>query len=235
VRRCALPDGSVQWFQVAFRDDRLAAPDTREVAVHRIASEFAIAVSVTAIMAAVVLFLGTAAPQTLADQGRADRGACVEAPLSEVSESGVGGIALLCIDRDGVRPVVQVRGLQESETYTAWLAYFDRPSACFHSPCGLVDLRGADPVGVLTRIDGAIAPPTRHLELRAVFRDLKMTPGSQVSLLILRQGPGSEADGRTRARQLLTPRMFDLGAPMAGALADRARGQLHAQAIVTTE
>jgi hypothetical protein len=29
--------------------------------------------------------------------------------------------------------------------------------------------------------------------------------------------------------------MFDLGAPMAGALTDRVRGQLHAQAVLTIE
>ena len=206
--------------------------------MHRVAAEIVLALATAAVMVGFVLVLGTALAQPLVQPGDWTAGetrGCLEAPLAAVSESGVEGAVRLCVDREGARPVLQVRGLQEGEAYTAWLAYFDRPSACFHNPCGFLDLRGDDPVGVLGRIDGAVASSTRQLELRADFRDLKVSPGSQVSLLILSQRAGNETDGRTRARQLLTPRMFDLGAPMAGALADRVRGQLHAQAIITIQ
>ena len=206
--------------------------------MHRITTEMTTIVAATVIMAVLVLFLGTAVAQPLAQPGdrmQGDARGCIEAPLSAVSESGLEGTAWLCVNSESVRPALQVRGLQEGEVYTAWLAYFDRPSACFHTPCAFVDLHGDDPVGVLGRVGGGVAPAARQPELNAELRDLKLSMGSQVSLLIVSQGAGHETDGRTRARQLLTPRMFDLGAPMAGAFADRARGQLHAQAILTIE
>jgi len=201
-----------------------------------VAAEIVLTVTTTTVMAAFALVLGTALAQPLVQPGewtRGDTHVCFESPLTATSESGVEGVAHLCIDREGVRPALQVHGLQTGEMYTAWLAYFDRPSTCFHTPCGFVDLKGEDPIGVLGRVDGAIAPPMRHLDLQTVFRDLKLSTGAQVSLLVLSQGATSEADGRAHARQMLTPRMFDLGAPMAGTLADPSRGQLHAQAILT--
>jgi hypothetical protein len=101
------------------------------------------------------------------------------------------------------------------------------------TPCGLIDLRGDDPVGVLGRVDGAIAPSTRNLDLQATLRDLHPSAGAQITLLVLSHGAASEADGRAHARQLLTPQMFELGAPLAGTVSERARGWLHAQAIFT--
>ena len=203
-----------------------------------VAAEIVLVVATTAVMAGFVLVLGTALAQPLVQPGDWAAGetrACLEAPLTTVSESGVEGSAWLCVDREGVRPVLQVHGLREGDAYTAWLAYFDRPSTCFHTPCGLLDLRGDDPVGVIGRIDGATTPASRHLDLRSEFCRLRVSTGAQVTLLVVHHGAEDEGDGRARARQLLTPQMFDLGAPMAGALAGRARGQLHAQAIVTIE
>jgi hypothetical protein len=205
--------------------------------MHRIAAETLIAVTSTAVMAAMVLFLGSVSAQPLTPgvSGPLTAPTCLDAPFTQVSESGVEGTAGLCSDSDGVRAALWVHGLREGEAYTAWLAYFDRPSACSHGPCGFIDLRGDDPPGVLGRIDGAFAPSSGELELRAAFRDLRLTSDAQVTLLVLSHGAGNEADGRTRARQLLTPQMLELGAPMGNALADRGRGWLHAQAIFTIE
>lgn len=203
-----------------------------------VAAEMLLAITTTAIMAALVLLLGPTLAQPLASSDNVaavDTRQCLDAPLTPISESGVEGAARLCIDRETVRPTLLARGLQEGAVYTAWLAYFDRPSACFHTPCGFLDLRGDDPIGVLGRIDGAVVSRSREVELRATFRDFQVSSGAQVTLLILSQGAVSETDSRSRARQLLTPRMFDLGAPLAGALADPARGQLHAQVIFALE
>ena len=201
-----------------------------------VAAEVALAVATTAVIVGFVLLLGSALVQPVMqpdDWTTAETRGCLEAPLTAVSESGVEGAARLCVGRQGIRPALQITGLQEGEAYTAWLAYFDQPSVCFLTQCGFIDLRGDDPVGVLGRVGGAIAPSTRELDLRADLRDLHPSRGSQITLVVLSHGIGSEADGRARARQLLTPQMFDLGAPMAGAFSDRSRGWLHAQATFT--
>lgn len=204
--------------------------------MRHVAAELLTTVTSTTIMTAIVLCLGTVIARPLVQEGdwpMQQARECVEAPVRAMSESGVEGVARLCTEGGGVQPTLKIRGLQEGEAYTAWLAYFDRPSTCFLTPCGFMDLRGDDPVGVLGRVSGAIAPEARELELRADLRDLHPSRGSQITLVVLSHGIGSEADGRARARQLLTPQMFDLGAPMAGAFSDRSRGWLHAQATFT--
>lgn len=203
--------------------------------MHRVATEVVIAVASATVMASVVLLLvGVSAHPLIApdDWPLQEPRECVETPVTSVSNSGVEGSVRLCIDRNGVQPVLRIHNLQEGEAYTAWLAYFDRPSLCFAESCNFIDLRGDDPVGVLSRVSGAIAPPARDLELRGDFRGFLPSPGSQVTLLLVSHGSINQNDGRARARQLLTPQMFDLGAPMAGALGDRTRGLLHAQATI---
>jgi hypothetical protein len=209
-------------------------PRPRRSPVRRLAAELLVSATATAVMVALVLVVGTAVAQPAAqgvDGSEGDRRGCLDAPLAAISDSGVEGDARLCVDRDGVRSMLRLGRLTPGEVYAAWLVYFDDPSGCFHRPCALIDLRGDDPVGVLGRIDGAIAPPTRALELSAHLRDLHPSRGAQITLLLVNHGGESEADGRARARQLLTPRMPELGAPIAGANADRGRGSLHAQAI----
>jgi hypothetical protein len=206
--------------------------------MHHLAAELLTTVTPAIVIAALVLCLGNVMARPLASQGdgpQQDARRCVEAPLRSMAESSVDGMARLCTDEGRVRPTLKVRGLQEGEAYTAWLAYFDRPSACFLSQCGFIDLYGDDPVGVLGRVSGAIAPPTRELELRADLHDLRPSMGAQVTLLVLGHGVGSATDGRARARQLLTPQMVELGSPSAGTLKDTVRGWLQAQAIFTIE
>ena len=149
--------------------------------------------------------------------------------------SGIEGTAQLCIDPSSVQPILHIRGLRSGEVYTAWLAYFDRPSACFHIPCGFHDLQGDDPPGGARPNRWRVAPESEDLELQANPRGLHPSTGAHVTLMVLSHGVRSELDGRTRARQLLTPQMFELGAPMAGALRERTRGWLHAQVGFTLE
>jgi hypothetical protein len=126
---------------------------------------------------------------------------------------------------------LQAGGLTPGDAYTAWIAYFDRPAACAQDPCGLVDLRGPDPAGVLGRIGGGVPTHTRTLTLGAELHDLVLVPGTQVSLLLLNHGPASLVDGRARARQLLTTEMPDLGGPAFGTPNDGRRAFPHAQAV----
>ena len=206
--------------------------------MHRLAAELLITVAPATVIAFLVLCLGSVMARPLASWGdgpQQDAQRCVEAPFRSMAESSVDGVARLCTDEGGVHPTLKVRGLQEGEAYTAWLAYFDRPSACFLGQCGFIDLYGDDPVGVLGRVSGAIAPPTRELELRADLYDLRPSMGAQVTLLVLGHGVVSATDGRARARQLLTPQMVELGSPSAGTLKDTVRGWLKAQAIFTIE
>lgn len=206
--------------------------------MHRVATEAAVVVSATTVMAALVLLLGTAL--SLAATQAENRtvvapSGCIESAVTPLADSGVTGMAWLCHDRGHLQPVIQVRGLHEGDVYTAWLAYFERPAACFHTPCGFIDLRGSEPVGVLGRMDGAIAGAGRDLDLRGALRDLHLSPGAQVTLVVLNHGVGNDLSGQARARQILTPQMFDLGAPLAGPIGDPIRSQLHAQAIFTIE
>jgi hypothetical protein len=186
---------------------------------------------VGAMMAAAHAALAQQSPSTVEGPDRAMAG-CVDAPAIALSASNVHGGGGLCLDDVAVHPAVRVGGLTSGDVYTAWLGYFDRPSACAQSPCGMVDLRGDDPPGVLVRIGGGVARDDGELELRSTLPDLRLVAGGQVTLLLLHHGPVIEADSRSRARQLLTPQRPDLGGPMAGAAADGAKAWPHAQVVL---
>jgi hypothetical protein len=111
-------------------------------------------------------------------------------------------------------------GLRAGEVYTAWLAYFEHPSVCLHTPCDMIDLLGDDPVGVLARVDGGIGPNARTMNLQAHLRDLDLARGSQISVMLLGHGMIAKENGRARARQLLSLQTPELGAPLAGTIAD---------------
>src|SRR5262245_22868795 len=118
--------------------------------MHHLAAELLTTITPATVIAALVLCLGSVMARPLASQGDGPQQVatrCVEAPLRSIAESSVDGMARLCTDEGGVRPLLKVRGLQEGEAYTAWLAYFDRPSACFLGQCGFIDLYGDDPAG----------------------------------------------------------------------------------------
>jgi len=201
---------------------------------HRLAELLVvIAANAGIVVALFAVNLALAQPSYQAASRPSSAGAgCVDAPAAALSASNVSGGGGVCLDDGGVHPALRVSGLSPGEVYTAWLGYFDRPSACAQSPCGVVDLRGDAPPGVLVRIGGGVAREDGELELRSDLADLRLAAGAQVTLLLLNHGPAIDADHRARARQLLTPQRPDLGAPMGGAAADGARGWPHAQVIL---
>ena len=147
---------------------------------------------------------------------------CHNAPVHTLAVSTVEGHAQLCVGKAGVRPAVQLGGLRSGEVYTAWLAYFERPAACLTRPCQLIDLLGDNPLGVLGRIDGAVAS-AHELHLQAEIRDLRVAGGAEVILLIFGHGGANAESGRALARQLLSLQTPEFGVPLAGAIADGGR------------
>lgn len=119
--------------------------------------------------------------------------------------------------------------------YSAWLAYFDRPAACKTRPCGLPDLAGRDPPGVVARLDGAVAGMDRALQFAAEFRGLRLSPGSQLSVLVYDHGPAIDRDIHYRARQLLSRGLRSVAYPAAGPPGDWNAGELVAGAVFTYE
>jgi hypothetical protein len=204
--------------------------------MHRFVTDLLVTTTASAVMLAAVLLAGTALVQPVPPPAAwtdDDAGTCHDVPVAALAASAVEGRGRLCLDHGVVRLVLQVGGLTPGDAYTAWLAYFDRPDGCAQTPCGLVDLRGDDPAGVLGRVGGGVPNHTRMLELRAELRDLLIAPGAQVSLLLLNHGPASIVDARARARQVLTAEMPDLDGPGLGAAGDGRKAFPHALAVFT--
>jgi hypothetical protein len=204
--------------------------------MHRFGLDLLATVTASTIMLAGVLLAGTAIAQPAprpAAWPADDAGACQELTVTALAASSVEGRARLCLDDGALRPTLQVHGLTPGHAYTAWLAYYDQPATCAQAPCGLIDLRGENPPGVLGRVGGGVPTAPGTLDLRTELSDLVLAPGAQVSLLLLHHGPASMVDARMRARQILTAEIPDLGGPAFGAVEDGRRAFLHAQAIFT--
>jgi hypothetical protein len=185
------------------------------------------ALSLAAAVTAVAL---SAAP--LAAQGRGDE-TCLDAPVTQLTSSPIGGTARLCAGGAGVHADVSAEQLAAGEAYTIWFVYFDRPAACAAQPCAGGDALGDDPVAVFSRMDGVVADGAGAARFSGDFRDLRLSPGSLVWLLVFGHGPANIEDNRARARQLLTPQSPRLGAPAAGAPADGEIGAGVARAVFT--
>lgn len=145
------------------------------------------------------------------------------------ANSGIHGKAVLCPITDGIRLALGAENLTAGDVYTAWFAYFDRASSCHAAVCTVDDALGDNPTGVITRLDGGVVQ-TRSGLFRADLRDLRLSLGSQVVLILVAHGPASTGDNRFLARQLLTLQSPRLGAPVAGALTDGETGSIHAYA-----
>ncbi len=156
-------------------------------------------------------------------------GACRGVSVVEHAGARMVGKASLCEDVDGLHAAMEVDVLVAGDAYALWFAYFERASACAGPRCDLGDALGHDPVGVLARLDGAVATAGRG-QFRGLIRDLPPGIGSQTALLLIGHGRASAVHTRARARQLLTPRSPALGAPLGGATADGEAGRLVAQA-----
>lgn len=202
--------------------------------MHRFSAELFATVIASAVMLGGVLLASSAIsePATrLADGPDEASGQCQERAVTELAASTVEGWSRLCVDGTAVQTSVHVSGLTPGHVYTAWLAYFERPALCAQSPCGMVDLRGENPPGVLGRIGGGIPGATGVLDRRAELQSLVLTPGAQVSILLLHHGPANVTDSRVRARQILTAELTGLPSLEQGTAADGQRAFPHAQVV----
>ena len=179
---------------------------------------FSVAASGTVVIAVAVAggHVVRTVTQAPGERGTAET-ACLERSVTPIAPSRVGGNARLCISDGAVQPSIQLENLTSGAVYTAWFAYFDRPSGCQSGLCASTDLIGDDPAGVLGRIDGAVADQAGRVHLATTFRDLRLSGGSEVQLLIVDHGPLNADDSRTRARQLLSWHPSWLGTPAADA------------------
>jgi hypothetical protein len=87
-------------------------------------------------------------------------------------------------------------------------------------------------VGVVGRLDSAVASENGNLDFSGRVRGLHLSSGSQVAIVIAEHGPANASDNRALARQLLTPEDPFLGAPQLGNCVDGPR-TLVGGAIVT--
>ena len=199
----------------------------------RLGTELLVSVIGSLVMTGMVLIwvVMSASPWPAPTGRGVDGERCLDEPIRALAMSTIEGQARLCVDPGGVRPALRLSGLRAGEAYTAWLAYFEEPWACLVTPCHTIDLLGDDPVGVLGRVDGAVAPATGELHLQADVRDLHATSKAQLTVLVFGHGEANEQSGRARARQLLSLQTPDMGAPLAGAVADGDRAWPLAQAV----
>src|SRR5918912_201548 len=95
--------------------------------------------------------------------------------------------------------------LNTGSAYTLWFVYFDDPASCATQPCTGADALGDDPVAVFSRMDGLVADGSGAARLAGDFRDLRLSQGSEVWLLMYGHGPANTEENRARARPLQTP------------------------------
>ena len=166
---------------------------------------FGIGLFASALLAGAVVAagLGMQPPLPSVPSFMTERPGCLPLSLFEIDRSGVGGRALVCIVDEGVRVTIDAEGLVAGTIYTALLAYFDRPGQCGARGCGIADLLGDDPAGIVVRFDGVEATGTRKASFRGDMPDLRLSSGSQATLLLVERGPAVVADGKRRAQQLL--------------------------------
>lgn len=160
-------------------------------------------------------------------------GTKLSAPLAAENDSGVTGMASLCITSGGVRAQVHAKNLTPGNAYTLWFIYFDDPSKCL-APGACTDVDAftpaEDPEGVFGRYDSTLATFTSATLLG--HSGLQPSSGSVVSLEIVDHGAKAN-DGKHRARQVLTPQIPVLGAPGLGTAADGTMGNPAAAALFT--
>jgi hypothetical protein len=169
----------------------------------------------------------------LPDAAAGDVDGCMKESLVAVGDTPIRGNAFLCVDPNGVHVELHTRALTHKNAYTIWFIYIDDPSQCPPpgncapdpnlDPCkGPLDLRGFDPLGVIGRLDSAVAPRNGKMTFAGRIGGLRLSSGSQVLLFMAGHGRADARDYRARARQLLTPEDPILGAPGLGNCVDGA-------------
>ncbi len=102
-------------------------------------------------------------------------------------------------------------------------------------PCGGNDIVGRDPAGVTARLDRAVAGVDEIAEFVADFRGLRLSPGSQVSLMVFDHGPANDRNNHYRARQLLARGLRSVVYPATGPPGNWDPGEVVAVATFTDE
>lgn len=165
----------------------------------------------------------------LPDAVAGDDHGCKKEAIVALGDAPIQGDAFLCIDAEGVRARLHAKGLRPQHAYTIWFFYWDNPAQCATpGQCGPVDLAppgqcegpldlsDVNPLGVLGRLDSAIAPRNGKVPFAGRVRGLRLSRGSQVWLFIAAHGEVETSDNRARARQFLTPEDPFIGAPQLG-------------------
>src|SRR5262249_20437582 len=147
---------------------------------------------------------------------------CDTESIVALGDAPIQGDAFLCIDSHSVRAKLHARELTPGDAYTIWFIYFDDPSKCATpGQCGtLEDVGNVNPVGVLGRLDSAVAPNNGKVNFSGHVGGLHLSSGSQVFFFMVRHGPANASDNRALARQLLTPEDPTIGAPQLGNFVD---------------
>jgi hypothetical protein len=181
-----------------------------------------------------VLLLSLGLLSFLPDAAAGADDGCKNASTMALGATPIQGDAFLCIDPQGVHVSQHAKALTPGYAYTIWFFYFDDPSQC-ETPgqcvpipdvappgqCeGPLDLRDFNPVGVVGRLDSAVAPRNGNLDFSGRVRGLHLSRGSLVSIVIAEHGPANASDNRALARQLLTPEDPFIGAPQLGNCVD---------------
>lgn len=166
------------------------------------------------------------------DLGEDCEGATFTAPVESLNNSGVTGTATLCISENGIHTRIAANNLTAGHPYTVWFLYFDDPLKCLipgHCTPADFTIPAADPEGVLGRYDSIVAGGSTG-RFSGHVGGLQPSSGSVIAFAIFSHGSLS-ADGRLRARQLLTPQDPSLGAPGLGTSSDGTIGRPVAHAI----
>ena len=140
----------------------------------------------------------------LPDAAADDDDGCDKESIVALGDTPIQGNAFLCIDLQGVRAKLHARELTPGDAYTIWFIYFDDPSKCATpGQCGaLEDVGNVNPVGVLGRLDSAVAPHNGKESFSGHVGGLHLSSGSQVFFFMVRHGPANASDNRALARQL---------------------------------
>jgi hypothetical protein len=162
---------------------------------------------------------------------------CKNESIMALGATPIQGDAFLCIDPQGVHVSLHAKALTPGNAHTMWFFYFNDPSQCetpgqcvpipdvtLPGQCeGPLDLTGFNSVGVVGRLDSAVAPENGNLDFSGRVRGLHLSSGSQVSIVIAEHGPANASDNRALARRLLTPEDPFIGAPQLGNCVDGPR------------
>ena len=156
----------------------------------------------------------------------------LSATTNALGTSGITGDANLCEAEGVVTASIHVEGLTPGNAYTVWFVVFDNPANCGNysggtpGVCTSADatLPSASPEAVFGRMDSLIAEDDGTARLGGHYRNLHLSHGAIVWLLMFGHGPAFTTDNRELARQLLTPQKVALGAPGLGASGDTIQG-----------